>query len=249
MIVEDNEELRSYLAHYLSRDYQVLESANGQSALETVAKETPDFIISDVMMPILSGTDLCRQLKSNIETCHIPIILLTSLAEREDIINGLDAGADDYITKPFDLSVLQTKIACIINNRRLYHKKFIDKSAFNEESAVINELDKKFMEKVVRYIEDKMMQKDFSIDTLSLEMAMSRSVFFKKIKSLTGQSPQELIRDIKLKKATTLLLEKKYNIGEIAYLTGYPNAKYFSTAFRKYFGKTPSEYISDSYTN
>ena len=208
LIVEDNEELRSYLAHYLSRNYQVLESANGQLALETASKETPDFIISDVMMPVLSGTDLCRQLKSNIETCHIPIILLTSLAEREDIINGLNAGADDYITKPFDLSVLQTKITGIINNRRLYHKKFIDKSAFNEESDIINELDKKFMEKVVGYIEDKMMQEDFSIDTLSLEMAMSRSVFFKKIKSLIGQSPQDLIRDIKMKKATTLLSEK-----------------------------------------
>lgn len=246
LIVEDNEELRSYLAHYLSRNYHVLESANGQSALDVVRKETPDFIISDVMMPVLSGMDLCRQLKSNIETCHIPVILLTSLAEREDVIKGLNAGADDYITKPFDLSVLQTKIASIINNRRLYHRKFIDKSAFDEESAVINELDKKFMEKVVGYIEEKMMQEEFSIDTLSLEMAMSRSVLFKKIKSLTGQSPQELIRDIKMKKATSLLLEKKYNIGEIAYLTGYPNAKYFSTAFKKYYGKTPSEYLSHS---
>lgn len=249
LIVEDNEELRGYLAHYLGRDYQVLESANGQSALEMVGKETPDFIISDVMMPMLSGMELCQKLKSNIETCHIPIILLTSLAEREDVIKGLNAGADDYITKPFDLSVLQTKIASIINNRRLYHKKFIDKSAFNEESAVINELDKKFMEKVVGYIEEKMMQEDFSIDTLSLEMAMSRSVFFKKIKSLTGQSPQDLIRDIKMKKAITLLSEKKYNIGEIAYLTGYPNAKYFSTAFKKYYGKTPSEYIVNNHNN
>ena len=249
LIVEDNEELRSYLAHYLSRDYQVLESANGQSALEMVNKEMPDFIISDVMMPVLSGMELCQQLKSNIETCHIPVILLTSLAEREDIIKGLNAGADDYITKPFDLSILKTKIAGIINNRRLYHKKFIDKSAFDEESTIINELDKKFMEKVVGYIEEKMIQEDFSIDTLSLEMAMSRSVFFKKIKSLTGQSPQDLIRDIKMKKATTLLSEKKYNIGEIAYLTGYPNAKYFSTAFKKYYGKTPSEYIVNNHNN
>ena len=161
MIVEDNEELRSYLAHYLSRDYQVLESANGQSALEMVNKEMPDFIISDVMMPVLSGMELCQQLKSNIETCHIPVILLTSLAEREDIIKGLNAGADDYITKPFDLSILKTKIAGIINNRRLYHKKFIDKSAFDEESTIINELDKKFMEKVVGYIEEKMIQEVF----------------------------------------------------------------------------------------
>lgn len=136
----------------------------------------------------------------NIETCHIPIILLTSLAEREDIIKGLNAGADDYITKPFDLSVLKTKIAAIINNRRLYRKKYIDKSAFSDETSVINELDRKFMSKLVEYIEEKMMNENFSIDTLAMEMAMSRSVFFKKIKSLTGQNPQEFIRDIKMKK-------------------------------------------------
>lgn len=246
LIVEDNEELRNYLANYLSTEYQVIESANGQLAIEIINKENPDFIVSDVMMPILSGIELCKKLKSDIETCHIPIILLTSLAEREDIIKGLNAGADDYITKPFDLSVLKTKIASIINNRRLYHKKFIEKSAFDEDSTVINDLDKKFMTKVIEFIEEKMIQEDFSIDTLSLEMAMSRSVFFKKIKSLTGQSPQDLIRDIKMKKAATLLMEKRYNIGEIAYLTGFPNAKYFSTAFKKYYGKTPSEYMIDN---
>ena len=102
-MVEDNEELRGYLAHCLNRDYRIIESADGQAALDIIHKENPDFIISDVMMPVLSGIELCSRLKSNIETCHIPIILLTSLAEREDIIKGLNAGADDYITKPFDL--------------------------------------------------------------------------------------------------------------------------------------------------
>lgn len=245
LIVEDNEELRSYLAHYLNRDYHIIESADGQAALDIIPKENPDFIISDVMMPILSGIDLCSQLKSNIETCHIPIILLTSLAEREDIIKGLNSGADDYITKPFDLSVLKSKIAAIINNRRLYRKKYIDKSAFSDETSVVNELDRKFMSKLVEYIEEKMMNEDFSIDTLAMEMAMSRSVFFKKVKSLTGQNPQEFIRDIKMKKAAILLNEKKYSIGEIAYLTGYPNAKYFSTAFKKYYGTTPSAFIAE----
>ncbi len=180
LLVEDNEELREYLARYLKQDYSIVESADGQAALEVVRKENPDFIISDVMMPLLSGTELCKQLKSNIETCHIPLILLTSLAEREDIIKGLNAGADDYITKPFDPAVLKSKIASIINNRSLYRKKYIDKSAFNDESLLVNELDKQFMEQVVEYIEEKMMNEDFSIDTLAIEMAMSRSVFFKK---------------------------------------------------------------------
>ena len=125
---------------------------------------------------------------------------------------------------------------CTFYNR----KKYIDKSDFNDESLLVNELDKQFMEQVVEYIEEKMMNEDFSIDTLAIEMAMSRSVFFKKIKSLTGQNPQEFIRDIKMKRAATLLREHKYSIGEIAYLTGYPNAKYFSTAFKKYYGCTPS---------
>ena len=245
LLVEDNEELREYLARYLKQDYSIVESADGQAALEVVRKENPDFIISDVMMPLLSGTELCKQLKSNIETCHIPLILLTSLAEREDIIKGLNAGADDYITKPFDPAVLKSKIASIINNRSLYRKKYIDKSAFNDESLLVNELDKQFMEQVVEYIEEKMMNEDFSIDTLAMEMAMSRSVFFKKIKSLTGQNPQEFIRDIKMKRAATLLREHKYSIGEIAYLTGYPNAKYFSTAFKKYYGCTPSSFVED----
>lgn len=243
LLVEDNEELRHYLGHYLGHDYHVLESPDGKAALVTIAKENPDFILSDVMMPELSGIDLCRQLKANIETCHIPIILLTSLTEREDVIRGLNAGADDYITKPFDLPVLKSKIATILNNRTLYRRKYIDKSAFNDESIHLHELDKKFMEQVVEHIEEKMVNEDFSIDTLAMEMAMSRSVFFKKMKSLTGQSPQDFIRDLKMKRAATLLNEKKYSISEIAYLTGFPNSKYFSTAFKKYYGKTPSEFV------
>lgn len=245
MIVEDNDDLRTYLAHYLSTDYRITQCSDGQEALETVCKESPDFIISDVMMPGLSGTDLCRKLKSDIETCHIPVILLTSLAERDDIIRGLDAGADDYITKPFDPSVLKSKISSIISNRSLYHKKFIDRSSLPDEGT-IGELDRQFMAKVVDYVEENMMHDTFSIDAIALEMAMSRTVFFKKIKSLTGLSPQDLVRDIRMKRAAALLEERKCSIGEIAYLTGYPNSKYFSTAFKKYYGKTPSEYSSVS---
>ena len=245
LVVEDNEELRKYLAHYFASDYRVIEGSDGQEALDLTHKENPDFIVSDVMMPVLSGMELCRRLKADIETCHIPLILLTSLAEREDIIKGLNAGADDYVTKPFDPSVLKSKIASIMNNRDLYRRKFIDKSAFVEESPIIGELDRKFMERVVEYIEENLVRDDLSIDIIAMEMAMSRSVFFKKIKSLTGQSPQDFVRDIKMKKAASLLQERKYSIGEIAYLTGYPNAKYFSTAFKKYYGCTPTEYVTN----
>ena len=194
------------------------------------------------MMPGISGIELCEIIKSNIDTCHIPLILLTALSEREDIIKGINAGADDYLTKPFDLHILESKISTIIKNRKLFRKKFIDKSAFAPDEQGMNELDKNFMIKVMSYIEEKMANEDFSIDNLAMDMAMSRSVFYKKIKSLVGQNPQDFIKDIKMKRAANLLKEKKYSIGEVAYLTGFPNAKYFSTAFKKYYGVSPSAF-------
>lgn len=242
LLVEDNNELRDYMYHILNKSYNVITASNGLEALECITKENPDFILSDVMMPEMDGIQLCSKVKSNIETCHIPVILLTALSEREDIIKGLNAGADDYITKPFDITILKKKINTLIKNRILFRKKYIDKTAFNSEETGMNELDKSFMLKVVEYIEENMPNEDFTIDNLAIEMAMSRSVFYKKIKSLTGQGPHDFIRDIKMKKAVNLIKEKKYPIGEIAYLTGFPNAKYFSTAFKKYYGVSPSQF-------
>ena len=226
----------------MNKNYYVIDAPNGEEGLEKIKKEIPDFILSDVMMPGISGIELCKKIKSDIDTCHIPLILLTALSEREDIIKGINAGADDYLTKPFDLNILESKINTIIKNRKLFRKKYIDKTAFSSDEPGMNELDKKFMKKVMTYIEERMANEDFSIDNLAIEMAMSRSVFYKKIKSLVGQNPQDFIKDIKMKKAANLLREKKYSISEIAYLIGFPNAKYFSTAFKKYFGVSPSQF-------
>lgn len=243
LIVEDNTELLNYLVNSFNKQYNVIQASNGQEALEIVKRENPDFIISDVMMPLLSGIELCNQLKSQIETCHIPIILLSALSEREDMIKGLNTGADDYITKPFDISVLKSKIATIIKNRVLYRKKYLDKSAFLDSSALSNDLDKKFISKIIENIEENLINEEFSIDTLATEMAMSRTTFYKKLKSLTGQNPKDFIKDLRMKKAASLLRERKYTISEIAYLTGFPNSKYFSTTFKKYYGNTPTTFI------
>ena len=242
LLVEDNEELRSYLSHIMRKSYTVFVAANGQEGLEMVKKKNPDIVLSDVMMPVLSGLEMCKILKSNIETCHIPVILLTALSEREEVVKGLNAGADDYMTKPFDMFILESKIKNILKNKELFRKKYLDKSAFTETVSGMNELDKEFMAKVIEYIEEQMSNEDFNIEALATNMAMSRSSFFKKIKSLTGQNPQEFIRDLRMKKAASFLLEQKYTIGEIAYLVGFPNAKYFSTAFKKYYGTTPSQF-------
>lgn len=245
LLVEDNEELRVYLAKYLRRNYEVKEAANGVEALKLIQDTNPDFVISDVLMPNLTGLELTQRLKSDINTCHIPIILLTSLAEREDIIKGFNAGADDYITKPFDVSILDTKIQAINKNRLLYKKKYLDRSAFEDSSQIATNLDREFMKSVLDKIEENIANEDFNIDSLAQEMAMSRTVFYNKIRSLTGQSPIDIIIDVKMKKAASLLRENKYTISEVAYLTGSSNPKYFSTAFKKYYGVSPSNFIQN----
>ena len=248
MLVEDNDELRLYLEHTLGKNYAVRAFANGDTALEKVKSIMPDFILSDVMMPGISGLELCSKIKSDIETSHIPVILLTSLAEREDIIKGFNAGADDYITKPFDIFILNKKIASIIKARKTLNSKIIESAADEkfETGSVISELDREFMQKVIIVITENMANDDFSINDLAADMAMSRSVFFKKIKAITQQNPQELIRTIKMKKASDLILEDKYSIAEISYMTGFPNPKYFSTAFKKFYGVSPTKYAEEN---
>jgi signal transduction histidine kinase/DNA-binding response OmpR family regulator/ligand-binding sensor domain-containing protein len=243
LLVEDNDDLRTYLAKMLRKKYQVFEAANGIEALHLLEKESPELILSDILMPLMNGFELCEKIKSNISTCHIPLILLSSLSDREDVVKGLNLGADDYITKPFDMLILESKINTIFNNRANYRKKYIEKSVSLNESTQLNDLNKTFMKKLVELVEKNITNEEFNIDDLSCEMAMSRSVFFKKVKSLTGQNPKDFIRDIKMNKAADLLRDKKYSISEIAYLIGFPNAKYFSTAFKKYYGISPSTFI------
>ena len=199
------------------------------------------------MMPGISGLELCSKIKNDIETSHIPIILLTSLAEREDVIKGFNAGADDYITKPFDIFILNRKIASIIKARKSIKEKIIDKNGIedNDDSLPISDLDKHFLQKAISVIEDNLSNEDFTINDLTAEIAMSRSVFYKKLKAITQQNPHELIRDIKMKKAAELLRENKYTIAEISYMIGFSNPKYFSTAFKSFFGVSPSRFFEN----
>lgn len=243
LLVEDNDELRSYLSRMLRKKYTIAEAANGIEALGLLEKDIPDLILSDIMMPEMDGFELCQKVKTNISTCHIPLILLTALSEREDVLKGLSLGADDYITKPFDISILESKIKTIFNNRALFRKKYIEKSVSVNENNLLNDLNKNFMKKLVELVEANITNEEFNIDELAYEMAMSRSVFFKKVKSLTGQNPKDFIRDIKMNKAADLLRDQKYSVSEIAYLIGFPNAKYFSTAFKKYYGISPTTFI------
>lgn len=241
LIVEDNDDMRLYLKNNLSEQYTIAEASDGQEALENIEIINPDLVISDNLMPRMNGIDFCMKLKNSMETSHIPVILLTALSDKEDVLKGLDCGADDYIIKPFDITILKAKIRNILQNRETLKKLFAVSEGAEATLEYTNPLDKEFIEKAVRLIEENLDEPSFSTNELSAGMSMSRSSFFNKLKALTGQGPNDFIRTIRLNKAKELLLTKQYNVFETSIMTGFSDAKYFSTAFKKQFGISPSK--------
>jgi signal transduction histidine kinase/ligand-binding sensor domain-containing protein/DNA-binding response OmpR family regulator len=246
VIAEDNPDVRSFLKQELKDKYAVLEAVNGKEAIRIVKNSDCELIISDIMMPEMSGYELCTQIKTDKETSHIPIILLTALDDRENVRKGYLLGADNYITKPFDLSILRMTIENTIATRQALRKNLVLplEQEITEELNT-NPLDKAFIDEVIAIIDRNIDDSEFSIDDVCREVAMSRSSFFKKLKILTDQGPNNFIRIVRLNRAAKMIKERKYTITEIAYATGFGDVKYFSTAFKKHFGKSPSRYNSE----
>ena len=248
MLVEDNIDLRRFLRQCLSKTYQIMEANNGQEALNQIAKRQPDLVLSDVMMPIMRGDDMCRILKENVETCHIPIILLTALNDRLSIIHGLEIKADNYIVKPFDIDILKANIDSILANKEFIKQRFAQLNYHTDDlPPEIQEipgldLDQEFLTKTTALVKQNL-GKDFNVDDLCMEMGMSRSSFYNKIKALTNCSPSEFVRQIRMKEATILLKSQRYTIAEVSDLLGYGDPKYFTDIFKKHYGMTPSAYM------
>lgn len=240
-LAEDDPDIRRYMYSSLSDDFEIVAVDNGDAILEMLAKNNPDIILSDVMMPGLGGIDLCRQLKSNVETSHIPVILLTGLTGRNDIIAGLEAGANDYIAKPFDMSVLRVRIKNILDNRNRLRIQLTTENDAPAEEEFASELDRTFIEKMRSVIEEHMADSDYSIADVCRELGMSRTSVYNKIKSLTGLSINDYIRVYRLNRAKELLIQHQYNVAEVAYMVGFADAKYFSTCFKKQFDISPSK--------
>jgi len=241
LLAEDDKDIREYLIESLSGRYQVIGVADGKDALEQAKEINPDIIISDILMPVLRGDEMCRQLKSSVETSHIPIILLSGLHERENILQGLEAGADDYILKPFDVSVLKARMRNILQNREKLRQMVLSGGSAVEEINYANELDKEFMDKALKVIEDEMDNPDFMINEFCKALGMSRTSVYKKIKTLTDQGPNEFIRIIRLNRAKELIKSKRYSISEVSLMVGFSDPRYFSTSFKKQFGINPSK--------
>jgi signal transduction histidine kinase/DNA-binding response OmpR family regulator len=242
LIVEDNFDVRNYIISNLEEDYKIHEAADGVEGFTKSVENFPDLIISDVMMPKMDGFELCEKLKTDERTSHIPIILLTAKATSENKIEGYETGADDYIMKPFDAKELLARIKNLINQRKQLRKHFQKEGIFNLENKKIISVDKKFLEKAVKVINENISDTSFGVELFASNLAISRAALHKKLIALIGEPPSELIKRIRLSKAGILLKNKTGNISEIALEVGFNNPAYFSECFKKQFGSTPSQY-------
>ncbi|SER82369.1 hybrid sensor histidine kinase/response regulator transcription factor [Pedobacter rhizosphaerae] len=245
LLVEDNQEIRQLLRNTLSIHYQVLESENGQIGWEVATAQLPDLIICDVMMPIMNGLDLCKQLKTDERTAHIPVILLTARATHPQQVDGLETGADSYITKPFSLELLLLNVKNLLQSRAIMRKKFSEQVNLQPQDITINTVDHKFMIKTVQCIEERITDQDFGVLELAKDVGMSQPVLYKKIRAITDLSVNDFIKSIRLKKAAMLLEGRIHNVSEVAYLVGFNDPKYFSREFKKQYGYTPKVYLAN----
>lgn len=245
MVVEDDEEIRKYVCHELKERYYVQQCTNGKEALKMLFEKAPHLVISDVMMPQMDGFTLCSKIKQNINLNHIPVILLTAKIREEDNIEGLEMGADAYITKPFNIELLKRTVENLIRSHERLRNTFSGQQIQEDKlnKIEIESPDDKLMKRIMKVINDNLSNPELSIDIITAEVGISRTHLHRKLKELTNQTTTQFVRNIRLKQAAILLAEKRHNINEIATLTGFSDSNYFSTSFKEAYGMTPREYI------
>lgn len=242
VLVEDNEDFRFYLKDNLSAFYQVLEASNGKEGWQKILSVLPDLVVSDVTMPVMNGTELCRKIRSDKRTAHLPVVLLTALNNQDQQLLGLETGANDYITKPFNFELLLSRIKNILLQQALAKKTFLKQVEIKPDETTIESMDDKFMRQLAMQLEKNLSNAAYSVDQLSSDLNMSRVGLYKKILPLTGKSPIAYIRFYRLQKSKALLLKSQLSISEIAYESGFSNPKHFTRYFKQEFGILPSAY-------
>ncbi|HEX6428800.1 MAG TPA: response regulator, partial [Niastella sp.] len=243
LIVDDDNDLRSYINKVFSSEFTVLQAINGQEGFTLAQQYLPDLIISDIAMEELGGLELCKQVKENPSLSHIPIILLTASTASETRLQGIEAGADDYITKPFEKELLKARALSLLKKRNSLQQYFYNEITLQKNDGKVSVEYREFLDKCIRIVEEHLDDETFSIKTLTTEMGMSRSSLYRKVNSVSGQSIIGFIRFIRLRKAAELMINTENNVSEIASITGFNDIKYFRTHFSQLFGMNPSEYI------
>ncbi len=243
LLVDDNADVRYFIKTHFQETYQVLEAANGIEGWNIALKTIPDIIVSDILMPDMDGYEFCRKLRKDERTSHIPVLLLTALGSREHEIEGLSYGADDYITKPFDLVILQAKIENILSVRQSLKQKYTSEILLQPRNVILSSPDERFLQKAIDVIEANIADPDLDIERFALEIGVSRMQLYRKLNALTEMTVKEFVRSIRLKRAAQLLVQRKLNISEVAYAVGFRDLSHFRKCFRQEFGMNASEYV------
>ena len=241
LVIDDNQDVRDYVKMLLASQYTVIEASNGQEGLQQAMKYVPDAIICDVMMPVMDGMECCRRLKSEMQTSHIPVMMLTAYTMDEQKIKGYECGADSYILKPFSAQLLRARLRNLIDNRHRLQSFFADHATIKKES--VSEVDKGFVEKLRALIEKHLGDSDLRVDDLGENLGLSRVQLYRKAKALTGYSPNELLRIARLKRAASLLASTDKTIAEITYEVGFSAPSYFAKCYKDYFGESPTDFL------
>ncbi len=241
LIVEDNTELRNYLKRELIDQYKIFTASNGKEGLEKAKKEIPDIIITDVIMPEMDGFTFCSKIKEDIQTSHIPLLMLTAKTMHDDRLKGINSGADAYLSKPFDLRVLKSRLSQLLSSRQMLFNKYFSAIIDNDVDGNTTSLDKEFIEKVLNYINENINDPDLGVEVLASQLHLSRSQFYRKVKTLTGQTANQFLRNIRLQRAKQILEKGHTNISEVSYQVGFSSPSYFTKCFRTQFGMLPTE--------
>ncbi|TVL99772.1 MAG: hypothetical protein CV087_16680 [Candidatus Brocadia sp. WS118] len=244
LIIEDNADLRDYMREYLQSEYRVLEAKDGEEGIDKALETIPDLVISDVMMPGKDGYQVCATLKADVKTSHIPIILLTAKAEAAEKIQGLETGADAYMTKPFSFEELVVRARNLIDLRRQLRQRFSGTVTLKPSEIAVSSMDAAFLERLLAIVEKHLAEEKFNVETLAREAAMSRSQIHRKLRALTNQSCEQFILSVRLQRAAELLRQKAATVSEIAYQTGFGSPSYFAACFKKQFGCSPSKWLN-----
>jgi len=244
LIVDDNADVRQFIRNHFNSFYKIYEASNGEEGWKRALDTIPDIIISDIIMPKSDGYELCKRLKNDERTSHIPVLLLTAMHSKEHELKGLTTGADDYITKPFDLSVLQAKVDNMLSMRDLLKDKFTATMVLEPTNVVIASPDERFLQKVIDVVEENIADSELDIESFAIKVGVSRMQLYRKLHALTDMTVKEFIRHIRLKRATQLLQQQKLNISEIAYAVGFKDLSHFRKCFKREFGMSASEYLS-----